>query len=232
MKWQDTFWVVCAGILLWTSGIFWRNSPRVSLKELHAWTHTHSYRIQEASTDFLVSWVVLTCTGHQESLRCWIEFSQSWEQQTTKYCSSVRWPHSWQSWRTTLLTAASSICVWMVRIQVFMVAVFFFFFFPLTLHNLILLSFHLVHISGTTKAEDRGMLLKTFNDPESEYFIFLLSTRAGGLGLNLQSADTVVIFDSDWNPHQVSYFSLFSAPFWLKYVLFFFLQRINILEMN
>lgn len=59
------------------------------------------------------------------------------------------------------------------------------------------------YISGTTKAEDRGMLLKTFNDPESEYFIFLLSTRAGGLGLNLQSADTVVIFDSDWNPHQV-----------------------------
>lgn len=56
---------------------------------------------------------------------------------------------------------------------------------------------------GTTKAEDRGMLLKTFNDPESQYFIFLLSTRAGGLGLNLQSADTVVIFDSDWNPHQV-----------------------------
>lgn len=47
------------------------------------------------------------------------------------------------------------------------------------------------------------MLLKMFNDPESQYFIFLLSTRAGGLGLNLQSADTVVIFDSDWNPHQV-----------------------------
>lgn len=48
------------------------------------------------------------------------------------------------------------------------------------------------------------MLLKTFNDPASEYFVFLLSTRAGGLGLNLQSADTVVIFDSDWNPHQVN----------------------------
>lgn len=47
------------------------------------------------------------------------------------------------------------------------------------------------------------MLLKTFNDPASEYFVFLLSTRAGGLGLNLQSADTVIIFDSDWNPHQV-----------------------------
>lgn len=49
------------------------------------------------------------------------------------------------------------------------------------------------------------MLLKTFNEPGSEYFIFLLSTRAGGLGLNLQSADTVIIFDSDWNPHQVTY---------------------------
>lgn len=54
-----------------------------------------------------------------------------------------------------------------------------------------------------TKAEDRGELLKKFNESGSEYFIFLLSTRAGGLGLNLQSADTVVIFDSDWNPHQV-----------------------------
>ncbi|KAL0190103.1 hypothetical protein M9458_012801, partial [Cirrhinus mrigala] len=60
-------------------------------------------------------------------------------------------------------------------------------------------------VLGTTKAEDRGMLLKTFNDPASQYFIFLLSTRAGGLGLNLQSADTVIIFDSDWNPHQVAH---------------------------
>ncbi|KAG5278840.1 hypothetical protein AALO_G00103300 [Alosa alosa] len=62
--------------------------------------------------------------------------------------------------------------------------------------------FKYLRLDGTTKAEDRGMLLKTFNDPASEYFVFLLSTRAGGLGLNLQSADTVVIFDSDWNPHQ------------------------------
>lgn len=39
-----------------------------------------------------------------------------------------------------------------------------------------------------------------FNAPDSPYFVFVLSTRAGGLGLNLATADTVVLFDSDWNP--------------------------------
>ena len=62
--------------------------------------------------------------------------------------------------------------------------------------------FTYLRLDGTTKAEDRGQLLEMFNEKNSSYFIFLLSTRAGGLGLNLQSADTVVIFDSDWNPHQ------------------------------
>merc|ERR1712242_121988 len=59
-----------------------------------------------------------------------------------------------------------------------------------------------LRLDGTTKADDRGAMLKVFNAPDSEYFIFILSTRAGGLGLNLQTADTVIIFDSDWNPHQ------------------------------
>ncbi|CAI9732152.1 probable global transcription activator SNF2L2 isoform X1 [Octopus vulgaris] len=59
-----------------------------------------------------------------------------------------------------------------------------------------------LRLDGTTKSEDRGHLLALFNQEESPYFIFLLSTRAGGLGLNLQAADTVIIFDSDWNPHQ------------------------------
>ncbi|XP_066566718.1 putative global transcription activator SNF2L2 isoform X3 [Amia ocellicauda] len=63
-------------------------------------------------------------------------------------------------------------------------------------------SFLYLRLDGTTKSEDRAALLKKFNEPGSQYFIFLLSTRAGGLGLNLQAADTVVIFDSDWNPHQ------------------------------
>lgn len=61
-----------------------------------------------------------------------------------------------------------------------------------------------LRLDGMVKSEDRADLLKRFNDKGSDYFVFLLSTRAGGLGLNLQSADTVIIFDSDWNPHQVS----------------------------
>lgn len=43
-----------------------------------------------------------------------------------------------------------------------------------------------------------------FNDNSQDTFIFLLSTRAGGLGINLTAADTVILFDSDWNPHQDS----------------------------
>lgn len=59
-----------------------------------------------------------------------------------------------------------------------------------------------LRLDGATKTDDRSDLLKLFNAPNSEYFCFLLSTRAGGLGLNLQTADTVIIYDSDWNPHQ------------------------------
>ncbi|KAI5291524.1 hypothetical protein KEM52_000138, partial [Ascosphaera acerosa] len=62
--------------------------------------------------------------------------------------------------------------------------------------------FKYLRLDGSTKSDDRSELLKLFNEPNSEYFCFLLSTRAGGLGLNLQTADTVIIYDSDWNPHQ------------------------------
>ena len=57
-----------------------------------------------------------------------------------------------------------------------------------------------LRLDGTTKADDRQEMLELFNAENSDYFCFLLSTRAGGLGLNLQTADTVIIFDSDWNP--------------------------------
>jgi SWI/SNF-related matrix-associated actin-dependent regulator of chromatin subfamily A member 5 len=55
-------------------------------------------------------------------------------------------------------------------------------------------------IDGSTGGEDRQDAIDAYNAPNSDRFIFLLSTRAGGLGINLQTADIVIIFDSDWNP--------------------------------
>lgn len=55
-------------------------------------------------------------------------------------------------------------------------------------------------IDGNTTYEDREDRIADFNSPNSNKFIFLLSTRAGGLGINLQTADTVILYDSDWNP--------------------------------
>lgn len=57
-----------------------------------------------------------------------------------------------------------------------------------------------LRLDGVTKTENRAGLLEEFNRPDSDKFIFLLSTRSGGQGINLQTADTVIIFDSDWNP--------------------------------
>merc|ERR1719499_2778362 len=55
-------------------------------------------------------------------------------------------------------------------------------------------------LDGSTKGSEREELLVKFNREGAEENIFMLSTRAGGLGVNLQSADTVVILTSDWNP--------------------------------
>jgi len=55
-------------------------------------------------------------------------------------------------------------------------------------------------IDGNTSLEDRELFIQEFTMKGSKHFIFLLSTRAGGLGLNLMSADTVILYDSDWNP--------------------------------
>lgn len=55
-------------------------------------------------------------------------------------------------------------------------------------------------IDGSTSHEDRIDAIDEYNSPDSEKFIFLLTTRAGGLGINLTSADIVILYDSDWNP--------------------------------
>lgn len=54
-------------------------------------------------------------------------------------------------------------------------------------------------IDGNTDGEKRDSQMEEFNAPGSSKFCFLLSTRAGGLGINLATADIVILYDSDWN---------------------------------
>merc|ERR1719242_2832262 len=56
-------------------------------------------------------------------------------------------------------------------------------------------------IDGGITGSLRQEAIDRFNSPGAKQMVFLLSTRAGGLGINLYTADTVIIYDSDWNPH-------------------------------
>ncbi|KAH8099377.1 SNF2 family N-terminal domain-containing protein [Cristinia sonorae] len=62
--------------------------------------------------------------------------------------------------------------------------------------------FRYLRLDGNTKQADRQKGMDEFNKPDSEVFVYLLTTRAGGVGINLWTADTVIIFDPDFNPHQ------------------------------
>jgi superfamily II DNA or RNA helicase len=55
-------------------------------------------------------------------------------------------------------------------------------------------------IDGQTPHEERVEAIEEYNKPASDKFLFLLTTRAGGLGINLTTADIVILYDSDWNP--------------------------------
>jgi SWI/SNF-related matrix-associated actin-dependent regulator of chromatin subfamily A member 5 len=55
-------------------------------------------------------------------------------------------------------------------------------------------------LDGQTAHENRTNMIADYNSENSQKFIFMLSTRAGGLGINMASADVVIIYDSDWNP--------------------------------
>ncbi|GAB5364464.1 hypothetical protein AAMO2058_000972700 [Amorphochlora amoebiformis] len=59
-----------------------------------------------------------------------------------------------------------------------------------------------LRLDGAVSHSSRAEMIRMFNRKDSKYSLFLLSTRAGGVGLNLQSADTIILFDSDWNPMQ------------------------------
>ncbi|PFH31946.1 SWI2/SNF2 ISWI-like SANT [Besnoitia besnoiti] len=61
-------------------------------------------------------------------------------------------------------------------------------------------AFKYCRIDGNTSGDERDRQIEAFNAPGSDIPIFLLSTRAGGLGINLATADTVILYDSDWNP--------------------------------
>lgn len=65
---------------------------------------------------------------------------------------------------------------------------------------MVYVGYHYCRIDGQTNMVSRQSQIDDFNSPGSEKFCFLLSTRAGGLGINLATADTVILFDSDWNP--------------------------------
>ncbi|XP_058828517.1 helicase domino-like, partial [Topomyia yanbarensis] len=56
-----------------------------------------------------------------------------------------------------------------------------------------------LRLDGTTKVEQRQLLMERFNG-DKRMFVFILSTRSGGVGINLTGADTVIFYDSDWNP--------------------------------
>ncbi|KAG2133375.1 SNF2 family N-terminal domain-containing protein [Suillus cothurnatus] len=60
--------------------------------------------------------------------------------------------------------------------------------------------FKYCRIDGSTAHDDRIVAIDEYNKPGSDKFIFLLTTRAGGLGINLTTADIVILYDSDWNP--------------------------------
>lgn len=55
-----------------------------------------------------------------------------------------------------------------------------------------------VRLDGTLTIQKRGLVVKRFNDPESPEFIMLLSSKAGGCGLNLIGANRLILFDPDW----------------------------------
>lgn len=71
---------------------------------------------------------------------------------------------------------------------------------PKVTHVFLFIRYTYERIDGRVRGNLRQAAIDRFCKPDSDRFVFLLCTRAGGLGINLTAADTCIIFDSDWNP--------------------------------
>lgn len=81
-------------------------------------------------------------------------------------------------------------------------------------------------IDGRVRGNLRQAAIDRFSRPDSDRFVFLLCTRAGGLGINLTAADTCIIFDSDWNP-QNDLQVILQETIWLKIFLCLFTVKFS-----
>ena len=86
--------------------------------------------------------------------------------------------------------------------------------------------FQYCRLDGQTPHEERNMYINDFNAPGSDKFVFLLSTRAGGLGINLATADIVIMYDNDWNPQVDLQAQVFICLFIYQKMFYVFIMRL------
>eukprot|EP00501_MAST-03F_sp_TOSAG23-6_P001222 GSMAST32.ASY1.ANO1.1268.1 assembled CDS len=77
---------------------------------------------------------------------------------------------------------------------------YFFFFFEFRIYFFFRTKFYFFEIHGSTPSAKRIDLVNSFNNENNNYFVFLLSSKAGGVGLNLIGANRLFLYDIDWNP--------------------------------
>lgn len=129
----------------------------------------------------------------------------------------------------------SSICI--LTFSVWSVYSYLFFIFSLLSHYvcfsqlLQLNHYRYERLDGTCSASARNAAVDRFKRDSFKRFVMLLSTRAGGLGLNLTAADTVIIFDSDWNPQvSICWFSCLLP--WLCFQTWFYFQTAHYFHLS
>lgn len=88
--------------------------------------------------------------------------------------------------------------------------------------------FRYKRLDGSRSLDTRQNDIKEYNSKDSDSFIFLLSTRAGGLGINLASADTVIIYDSDWVSICFLWYHIafYGILFLLRFVIWVWLENL------